>query len=174
MKHNESFWSCGMKQIGKWICGIVLLAAVVCGVMSCGSQKGLEQRKAVAEAIAKRQLHIDITSMNTMRYGARTVTSDFYLEVRGDTLRSYLPYLGQAYQAPYASPSIGLNFETPLLTYQESRNKKDCTQLEMTAKTQEDVYQYKIDIYDTGEAFIHVASQHRDPISFTGSVLQKP
>ena len=36
--------------------------------------------------------------MSTLRYGSRTVTPDFYLELRGDTQQSYLPYLGQARQ----------------------------------------------------------------------------
>ena len=55
-----------------------------------------KERKQVAVlgAIATKRWHIDISSMNTLRYGSRAVTSDFYLELRGDTLRSYLPYLG--------------------------------------------------------------------------------
>jgi len=47
-----------------------------------------------SDAIAAKQWRIDIRSMNTMRYGSRIVTPDFYLELRGDTLHSYLPYLG--------------------------------------------------------------------------------
>lgn len=148
---------------------LVLLAALM--LTSCTSQKGLEeQRRMVAEGLAKRQLHIDIISMNAMRYGGRAVTSDFYLELRGDTLRSYLPYLGQAYQGPMASPSIGLNFEAPILKYQESQPKKDCRRLEMDVRTQEDFYHYIVDVYDTGEAFIRVSSHHRDPISFDGRI----
>ena len=130
-----------------------------------------KERKQVAvlDAIADRRWHIDITSMSTMRYGSRMVTSDFYLELRGDTLRSYLPYLGDA-QMPTLSPSIGLNFEEPVLSYKESRPKPKYTKLDIDVKTNEDTYQYVIEIYDNGQAYIRVHSIKRDPIGFDGTL----
>ena len=128
----------------------------------------------VADAIAARQWHIDITSMNTMRYGSKAVTSDFYLELRGDTLHSYLPYLGQARVSPSFSPSIGLNFEEPVLSYKESTPKsKKYTQIDIDVKTREDSYHYVIQLYNSGEANIRVRSLYRDPISFDGTLEMK-
>lgn len=149
---------------------LFLLAALLVG---CASQQQRAEEKArmqqvVGEAVAARQWRIDITSMNAMRYGARTVTPDFFLELRGDTLRSYLPYLGQVHRAPVLSPSQGLNFDAPLLGYRESRPKAHLSLVEIDVKTQEDLYRYRVEIYDTGSAYIHVQSQHRDPISFDG------
>ena len=129
-----------------------------------------KERKQVAVlgAITTKRWHIDIISMNTMRYGARTVTPDFYLELRGDTLRSYLPYLGQV-QVSTMSPSIGLNFEEPVLTYKESKPKK-FTQIDVDVRTREDSYHYVIEVYDNGQAYIRVRSMNRDPISFDGTL----
>ncbi len=129
-----------------------------------------KERKQVAVlgAIATKRWHIDITSMNTLRYGSRSVTSDFYLELRGDTLRSYLPYLGDAHM-PTMSPSIGLNFEEPVLTYKESKPKK-FTQIDIDVRTREDSYHYVIEMYDNGQAYIRVRSMNRDPISFDGTL----
>lgn len=129
-----------------------------------------KERKQVAVlgAIATKRWHIDITSMNTLRYGSRAVTSDFYLELRGDTLRSYLPYLGDAHM-PTMSPSIGLNFEEPVLTYKESKPKK-FTQIDIDVRTREDSYHYVIEVYDNGQAYIRVRSMNRDPISFDGTL----
>lgn len=129
-----------------------------------------KERKQVAVlgAIATKRWHIDITSMNTLRYGSRAVTSDFYLELRGDTLRSYLPYLGDAHM-PTMSPSIGLNFEEPVLTYKESKPKK-FTQIDVDVRTREDSYHYVIEMYDNGQAYIRVRSMNRDPISFDGTL----
>ena len=101
-------------------------------------------------------------------YGSKIVTSDYFLELRGDTLRSYLPYWGQAYQTPLGSTSIGLNFEAPILRYSEIRPKPNKTQMEVDVKTLEDTYHYLIDLYDTGKAYIRVSSMNRDPISFDG------
>ena len=129
-----------------------------------------KERKQVAVlgAIATKRWHIDITSMNTLRYGSRSVTSDFYLEMRCDTLRSYLPYLGDAHM-PTMSPSIGLNFEEPVLTYKESKPKK-FTQIDVDVRTREDSYHYVVEVYDNGQAYIRVRSMNRDPISFDGTL----
>ena len=128
--------------------------------------------ESVAKAIAAKQWRIDINSMNTMRYGARTVTPDFYLELRGDTLHSYLPYLGQAQVSPMLSPSIGLNFETQVLRYKQSMPKsKKYTQIDIDVRTREDSYHYMIQFYDTGGATIYVRSLNRDPISFDGNLI---
>ena len=129
------------------------------------------RQMAVLGAIDMKRWHIDITTMNTMRYGSKTVTPDFYLELRGDTLRSYLPYLGQA-QVSQLSPSIGLNFEEPIRQYQESKPKSNkYTQIDIDVKTREDSYHYVINIYDSGEATIRVRSLNRDPVSFDGSLV---
>lgn len=129
------------------------------------------RQAAVVGALAAKRWHIDINSMSTMRYGSRTVTSDFYLELRGDTLRSYLPYLGQAHASPTLSPSIGLNFEEPVLTYKESKPKSNkYTQIDIDVKTREDSYHYVIEIYGNGHAYIRVRSMNRDPISFDGTM----
>ena len=128
--------------------------------------------EAVAKAIAAKRWRIDINSMNTMRYGSRTVTPDFYLELRGDTLHSYLPYLGQAQVSPMLSPSIGLNFETQVLRYKQSMPKsKKYTQIDIDVRTREDSYHYMIQLYDTGGATIYVRSLNRDPISFDGNLI---
>ena len=124
-----------------------------------------------SDAIAARQWRIDIRSMNTMRYGSRMVTPDFYLELQGDTLHSYLPYLGQARVSPTLSPSIGLNFEAPVLNYKVSKPKSNkYTQLDMDVRTKEDTYHYVVELYDSGEAYIRVRSLNRDPIGFDGTM----
>lgn len=153
---------------------MVLVVSVLWTLASCVSQqeraeRRIKMRQAIEEAVTNRQLHIGIRSMNTLRYGARTVVSDFFLELRGDTLRSYLPYLGQAHQAPISSPSIGLNFEAPVQKYTESRPKENLYLLEINVKTIEDALHYTIELFDTGDAYIHVRSQNRDPISFSGA-----
>ena len=137
--------------------------------------KGAEQnakRQAVVDAVAAKKWRIDIHSMNTMRYGSRTMSPDFYLELRGDKMHSYLPYLGQARVSPTLSPSIGLNFEEPVLSYKESQPKsKKYTQIDIDVKTREDNYHYVIQLYDSGEATIRVRSLNRDAISFDGTLV---
>jgi hypothetical protein len=142
-----------------------------CASLQERTERKEQMKKAVAEAVAARQMHIEITSMNTMRYGSRTVTSDFYLELKGDSVRSYLPYFGQAYQAPMISPSKGLNFETKAKNIKVTQPKKDLSRIEIDMKTDEDTYNYVIELYETGKTYVNVRSQHRDPISFDGDFV---
>ena len=137
----------------------------------CHTYRTEKGKGSVAVAIAERHWRIDINTMNTMRYGTRTVTPDFYLELRGDTLHSYLPYLGQARVSSTISPSIGLNFEEPVLSYQTSIPKsKKYTQIDIDVRTREDKYHYVMELYDTGKAIIRVRSLNSDPISFDGTL----
>ena len=144
--------------------------------MSCATQQERAERrelmrKAVTEAVAKREMRIEIISMNAMRYGNRNVGVDFFLELHGDSVRSYLPYLGVAHQAPMMSPGIGLNFDTRAISIKESHPKADLSRLEIDLRTSEDRYSYTVELYDSGKAYIHVNSQHRDPISFDGELV---
>lgn len=153
-----------------------MMALLMALLMGCATQQERAQRRAqtqqaVREAVEKRQLHIDITSMNTLRYGSRMVTPDFYLELRGDTLLSYLPYMGQAHQAPMASPPRGLNFKERIGRIEESRPKEHLYCFDIDVKTEEDDYHYRIEVWDMGKASIRVRSQHRDAISFDGDCL---
>ena len=161
-------------KLARWLVVAVLLSVLAaCATKQQRAERLDQTRIAIMEALAKRQLRIEVRSMNTMRYGSRIVTRDFFLELRGDTLRSYLPYLGVAHQAPMASPSEGLNFETVMKSYHQSNPKPDLARLEIEAKTKEDFFVYHIEVYYTGKAFISVQSQHRDPISFDGEVIEK-
>ena len=161
-----------MKTLGKSLC----LFAFVLTFIGCASQQQRAERRArtqqaVAEALAARQLNISITSMSSARYGTRTVSFGFNLEVKGDTLVSYLPYVGRVYRSSLLPTPIGLNFEAPILAFQESRPKGNRTRLDIRVKTIEDVYDYVVEVYDSGKATIFVRGQYRDAISFDGDVI---
>ena len=73
--------------------------------------------------------------------------------------------------SPTLSPSIGLNFEEPVLSYKTSKPKsKKYTQIDIDVKTREDSYHYVIEVKDSGKATIRVRSVNSDPISFDGTL----
>ena len=151
--------------------GIVFVALMLLTMSCATSQQRAEQnvatQKAVTEALKNRHFHINVSSMHPTRYSSRTVSYGFFLELKGDTLVSYLPYMGQVYQNA-AVNSEGLNFEAPIISYHESRPKKKMTRIELEVRTKEDHYNYILEIYDTGTAYIRVRGQNRDSISFDG------
>ena len=148
--------------------GFVLVG---CATQQERAEKREQVRGAVAEAVESQQIRIGISWMNTLKYGSKSVTPDFFLELKGDTLNSYLPYMGQAYRPTMPSQSEGLNFEVPVQQVRKSHPKNNRWQLEIMARTNEDNYKYLIDIFDTGKATIHVSCANRDPISFDGELI---
>lgn len=158
-----------------WQRMLVALAMVTVALLSNGcatsqtrAERKAQTQQAVAEALTNRHLRIDIRSMSTLRYGTRPVSYGFYLTLKGDTLESYLPYVGQVYRTTVYSTSQGLNFEAPILSYRETHPKADFSRIELQVKTSEDVYVYILEVYDTGKAWIRVRAQNRDGISFDG------
>jgi hypothetical protein len=67
-------------------------------------------------------------------------------------------------------PEQGLNFETQVLQYQQNKQKEHLYEIEIKVRTQEDAYNYWVEIFDSGEANIRVRSNDRDPISFDGNM----
>lgn len=149
---------------------MLLMMLASCATQQERAERMAQRQKAVKEAVEKRRWRIDVNSMHTMRYGTKMVTPDFFLELRNDTLRSYLPYLGQAHRAPMGLPEQGLNFETQVLQYQQNKQKEHLYEIEIKVRTQEDAYNYWVEIFDSGEANIRVRSNDRDPISFDGNM----
>ena len=146
---------------------LMLLAG--CASPQSSAKRDVEKQKAVAEALANRHIHINISQMHPARYSSRTVSYGFYLELKGDMLESRLPYMGPVPQSAPIS-SEGLNFEAPIINYRETRPKKNMTRIELSARTKEDLYHYLIEIYDSGSAYIRVRGQNRDSISFDGDL----
>ena len=145
-----------------------MLYTTGCASSRSSAERAAETQKAIANALANKHLRINVRSMHPARYSSRMVAYGFFLELKGDTLESCLPYMGQLYQGSISSD--GLNFVASVIGYRESRPKKDLARIELDARTTEDFYRYVIEIYDNGSAFIRVRGQNRDNISFDGDV----
>ena len=156
-----------MRQTFLFFMAVLLLMA--CATTKQQADQREQKARQVAEAIQRRHLRVDVSSMNTLRYGSHNITSDFYLELRGDTLVSYLPFFGQAYHsAAYGSPTQGLNFTSAVEELTETHHKRGMTRLEFLVRSDEDRYQYRLEIFPNGQTYIHVHGLSRDPVSFYG------
>jgi len=169
MKTNyQKCLKCLRQAIRITIVAIIAFPLIGCASSQKRAERNAQIQKALDEAFASRQLRINITSMSTARYGTRTTSFGFFLEINGDKLISNLPYLGQVYRAPISTTPLGLNFEAPIQYYEESLVKKGLKRIDLQVRTEEDVYVYSIEVYETGRALIRVRGQYRESISFDG------
>lgn len=155
---------------------IIALTALATSMMltACATQKdqsGKREAQAmkVSAALDARQYRIDIDRMIPMSGPSKTVF-DYFVELRNDSLISYLPYFGRAYNIPYGGGD-GLNFSAPIGSYNESFKRNGDRHIVIQLKNKEDSFIYTFDIYDNGRASLDVQSRQREAISYSGEMV---
>jgi hypothetical protein len=149
--------------------GLALVMLGGCVTSEERAAKEAEQTRKVAAALAERHYKIDVNTMLPLRGGLRHVSYGYMVEVRNDSLISYLPYFGQVYSAPYGGGK-GLHFSERIGNYQESVKKNGTRHIEIDVRNDEDVYLYTIDVFGDGRSEINVQPRQRDRISYSGEM----
>ena len=146
---------------------------------ACGTSNGLTkaEREAavtrqVQEGLDTRHYTIAVDWMKPLGGMPRHVTSNYELKVNGDEVDSYLPYVGEAYRLPYGGGK-GLNFKGTIENYSITYPTSNRSHIEFMVNNGEDVYHFRIDVFNNGKAIIDIIAQDRDAISFDGEMIVK-
>lgn len=156
----------------------ILLGSSACAMLSgCASAeeraaRAAEQAAKVTKALEARDYKIAVNRMYPMKGSSRSVSYGYSVEVRNDSLISYLPYFGGAYNVPYGGGK-GLNFSERIGSYRESQKNKGERQIEINVTNEEDTYIYLIKVFSNGNSSIDVTSRQRDHISYSGELEVK-
>ena len=156
-----------MKKIFVVLMAVIALAACSTLTQAEKEQRKMAQKQAVEKALADRHYTIDVLMMYPQKGPGRQVNGDYSLEVKGDTLVSYLPYFGRAYQVPYGGGK-GLNFSAVMDYYSATTDAKGKTIVVIGVTNDEDTYEYTLSIFDNGSTTIDVSAQQREHISYSG------
>lgn len=153
---------------------MTVLAAVL--LTACRTSDGLTkaEREAavtrqVQEGLDTRHYTIAVDWMKPLGGMARHVTSNYELKVNGDEVDSYLPYVGEAYRLPYGGGK-GLNFKGKIENYSITYPTSNRSHIEFMANSGEDIYYFRIDVFNNGKSIIDIIAQERDAISFDGEM----
>lgn len=156
----------------------ILLGSSACAMLSgCASAeeraaRAAEQAAKVTKALEARDYKIAVNRMYPMKGSSRSVSYGYSVEVRNDSLISYLPYFGGAYNVPYGGGK-GLNFSERIGSYRESQKNNGERQIEINVTNEEDTYIYLIKVFCNGNSSIDVTSRQRDHISYSGELEVK-
>ena len=105
-----------------------------------------------------------------LRGSTRYLTSTYDVTVKKDTIKSYLPYFGRAYQA-ILDPSKGaIEFVSSNFSLNKTDKNNNEWQIIIEPHDVSDVQQLAFDIFENGTATLNVVNTHRDPISFYGHI----
>lgn len=111
-------------------------------------------------------IRIEVNYMMPQRYHTRAVT-DFSLCLKGDTVISHLPYMGQAYRPTYGSTD-GLNFQLPVTDKSVKPGKKGKTIIRFTCNNSTATYDFSLELYPDGGAYINLSPSYADRIGYKG------
>lgn len=146
---------------------------VACMAVPAFSQTRKEKQAAreeiVQKAINAGNFQIKVNYMIPAKGPGRALTTDYSLTLRNDSLISYLPYAGRAYNIPYEGGKA-LNFEAPVGKYQRKTRKNGDTEITVKLKNEEDSYIYRLTISKDGSAWIYIQPTQRQGISFSGKM----
>lgn len=155
---------------------LMLLLTMLVGLPTLSAQSKKEKKEqkteAVKKLIASENYKIGVQTALPMRGRFIPLTSSYSLEIRNDSIISYLPYFGRAYSIPYGGGD-GLNFRAPLKEYNMKMDKKGNAVIKFVARSPEDMYEFKAKVYPDGSASIDVNMQNRQPIGFQGELEMK-
>lgn len=121
---------------------------------------------SLAEDTIPDNICIDVNYMMPQKYPTRAV-NDFCLCLKGDTVISRLPYMGEAYHATYGDTD-GLNFKLPITNKSIKTDKKNKTIIKFTCKNAYATYDFKIEVYPEGGAYINLIPSYTESISYKG------
>ena len=159
----------------KFLLMMTVFAALL--LTACGTGNGLTkaEREAavtrqVQEGLDTRHYTIAVDWMKPLGGMARHVSSNYELKVMGDKVDSYLPYVGEAYRIPYGGGK-GLNFKGDIEDYSITYPTSNRSHIEFKVNNGEDVYYFRIDVFDNGKSIIDIIAQDHDAISFDGEMI---
>jgi len=158
-----------------------LFITVVLLTSCAGSRLTSEERAArdaavvqmIEDSLTARTFRVDVDYMIPQRMQPRMLSYGYNITVHGDSISSYLPYFGEAWQTAYGRDE-GLIFEGELLHYAAKRHKKGYYMVEMAIRRMYDNLVYRLEIFDNGKASLYVRSDNRRSISYNGEMILNP
>ena len=130
-------------------------------------------KQSMKDILDSKHFEFEPISMTTAHGKFRHVDGGYFLLINGDTLKTYLPYIGRAYNASFGSSEAGFDFTSTDYTYTVSEGKKKKYTVE--AKTKDRMYnaEFTLTVYDDGTAYLRAYSSDREAVSYNGSVKMK-
>jgi hypothetical protein len=159
---------------------ILMIFSVTLIFAQSTEKKSKKQLKAEQKAL-KIQLIKELVDSKTFAFKAtsvipknektRTLTSDFGIEVKNDSVFSYMPYFGNTYSRDYSSfKDSPMGFMQPFESYKKTKTKSGYD-VDISVKNEHDVIDLAFHISKTGSASVTASSINRQAISYMGEVL---
>ena len=158
---------------------LAFILIAVCSASCVSMQKAEERAHArrvlqlrVVNAVSKRPIKVDVNYMMPRRVPAQHLTTNYSITIFNDSVDSYLPYFGVAYQSNLADHMQSpLTFTSKVSNLTIVKSKKNAFRITFSAKKGNELFDYDLLIYDNGKARIQVQGSARESIDFSGNLV---
>ncbi len=103
----------------------------------------------------------------------KSLVNDFGMEVRGDSIFSYMPYYGKTYSRERQDASFNdspMGFAQPMESYKRSKTNKGY-EVQVEVNNKGDIINLVFHISKTGSATVVASSLNRQSISYMGDIF---
>ncbi len=152
---------------------VVLSCAVTGSEGRRAERKAREEAKAaeIARMVEERNIRFVAQIAHPLGGGSIHLTSEYTLDIAGDSAVAWLPFYGVAYTADYGQTDGGIKFSENPNFIVVDEDRKGFT-IHMEVKAPKDLYRLNLQITNAGYATLNVSSHNRQSISFSGIVKQ--
>ncbi len=127
----------------------------------------------IGDSLQLRTFVMDAHYMFPLRGAAQGLTGGYAVQIRGNQMRSILPYRGRAFRSSMDLQKYGpLHFDAPITGYTVKDIRKGEWQVDLDALGGEEQFHYTFRISPQGKASLKVSSTDRDWIVFEGYIRQ--
>ncbi|MFI5155980.1 MAG: DUF4251 domain-containing protein [Chitinophagales bacterium] len=153
----------------------ILMMVQFAGVRVLAQDSDKEKKEAAMQAAVKSLIeskHYLFTpqSMMPMKGRSRPLSSTYEVRITGDTMLSYLPYVGRSYVAGYGDSDGAIDFKSTSFDYSSEPAKKGGWNITIAPKKISNVSKFMFNISETGHTTLVVTSNTRDQITFYGAI----
>ena len=148
---------------------LALFFTIGCGTTA---QQKVQKKELVRNLLESKVFVFTPQSVTPTSGGMIQLTSEFYLKINKDTLNSYLPYYGVAYQAKFGSTQSPLEFSSTDFEYSSKTMKGGTYDIYIHLNNPNDPNQLILSVSSLGYANLKVISMNRQAISFYGELSE--
>jgi hypothetical protein len=159
---------------------IALLGAVALSAVGCSATRATQLTEAdtikaqqVAGMLDEHLYKVDFYRAHPMSAPSFPLSSPYFVSVIKDRVESFMPYFGRAYNVPYGGGE-GLRFAAPISDYAEKVTKRGVREITFRARTQEDVYDFRLSVGPLGDCNLSITPGQKQSISFSGRIDLNP
>lgn len=160
-------------KIGLVICAISL--TIYFSISGCAVTGNASLEKGeVGNMVKDTNFLFEVETVNPLRGRPRNMGTGVYtVKINGDTLSTYLPYIGRSHVAPVNVNEIGIKFTTHEFTYIVEQKSDKEWRITIEPKDISEVQKMFFTIFTNGNTSLNIVSTHRDPITYRGILAAK-